>query len=126
MRLKVERAAGVLLVETLEELGDVAEMLLRRPARARAARRWFCKSGAYKAMTLDLAEREDLPLPPLGDADSPALRAALPDFVPVSNPFDLTAQGLVDPDLYARVLAALIADERVGAVLLSRSSRPMS
>ncbi len=33
MRLKVERA-GVLLVETLEELGDVAEMVLRLPARA--------------------------------------------------------------------------------------------
>ena len=33
MRLKVERA-GVLLVETLEELGDVAEMVLRLPARS--------------------------------------------------------------------------------------------
>ncbi len=78
-----------------------------------------CESGAYKALTLDLAEREGLPLPPLGDADSPVLRAALPDFVPVSNPLDVTAQGLVDPDLYARVLAALIGDDRVGAVLLA-------
>ena len=39
--------------------------------------------------------------------------------MPVSNPLDVTAQGLVDPDLYARVLAALIADDRVGAVLLA-------
>ena len=123
MRLKVERA-GVLLVETLEELGDVAEMLLRLPARAAGGAAVVCESGAYKALTLDLAEREGLPLAPLGDADSPGLRAALPDFVPVSNPLDVTAQGLVDPDLYARVLAALIGDDRVGACC-SRSSRPM-
>ena len=118
MRLKVERA-GVLLVETLEELGDVAEMLLRFPACAAGGAAMVCEFGAYKALTLDLAEREGLPLPPLGDADSPGLRAALPDFVPVSNPLDVTAQGLVDPDLYARVLAALISDDRVGAVLLA-------
>jgi acetate---CoA ligase (ADP-forming) len=78
-----------------------------------------CGSGTYKALTLDLAEREGLPLPPLGNADSPGLRAALPDFVPVSNPLDVTAQGLVDPDLYARVLAALIADDRIESVLLA-------
>jgi acetate---CoA ligase (ADP-forming) len=118
MRLKVERA-GALLVETLEELGDVAEMLLRLPAPTPGAAAVVCESGAYKALTLDLAEREGLPLPPLSDADSPRLRAALPDFVPVSNPLDVTAQGLVDPDLYARILAALIADDRVRSVLLA-------
>ena len=118
MRLKVERA-GVLLVETLEELGDVAEMLLRLPAPTPGGAAVVCESGAYKALTLDLAEREGLPLPPLGDADSPGLRAALPDFVPVSNPLDVTAQGLVDPGLYARVLAALVADERIESVLLA-------
>ena len=118
MRLKVERA-GVLLVETLEELGDVAEMVLRLPAPEPGGAAVVCESGAYKALTLDLAEREGLPLAPLGDADSPSLRAALPDFVPVSNPLDVTAQALVDPDLYARVLAALIADQRVQSVLLA-------
>ena len=118
MRLKVERA-GALLVETLEELGDVAEMLLRLTARDPGGAAVVCESGAYKALTLDLAEQEGLPLSALRDADSPGLRAALPDFVPVSNPLDVTAQGLVDPDLYARVLAALIADDRVQSVLLA-------
>ena len=94
-------------------------MLLRLPARTPGGAAVVCESGAYKALTLDLAEREGLPLPPLGDADSPGLRAALPDFVPVSNPLDVTAQGLVDPGLYARVLAALVADERIESVLLA-------
>jgi acyl-CoA synthetase (NDP forming) len=44
-------------------------------------------------------------------------RAAMPEFVPVSNPVDLTAQALVDPDLYRRTLSALLQDDRVGSVL---------
>ena len=47
MRLKVERA-GVLLVETLEELGDVAEMLLRLPARAPGGAAVVCEFGALR------------------------------------------------------------------------------
>jgi len=58
-----------------------------------------------------------LHLPALDDANTPALRAALPSFVPVSNPVDLTAQTLVDPDLYRRVLAALLGDPRVGCIV---------
>ncbi|AMB47074.1 acetate--CoA ligase family protein [Methylobacterium sp. AMS5] len=117
MRLKVERA-GVSVVGTLEELGDVAELLLRCPPFSAGGTAVLTESGAYKALTLDLAEDVGLALPPLGDADSPALRAALPDFVPVSNPVDLTAQALVDPDLYRRALAALLDDTRVAAVVL--------
>ncbi|MGY2051349.1 acetate--CoA ligase family protein [Methylobacterium sp. JK268] len=116
MRLKVEDA-GVRLVRTLEELGDVAELLLRCPPASGGAA-VITESGAYKALTLDLAEEVGLPLPPLDDGDSSALRAALPDFVPVSNPVDVTAQGLVDPDLYRRVLEALHGDPRIGAILL--------
>jgi len=41
----------------------------------------------------------------------------MPDFVPVSNPLDLTAQTLVDPELYRRVLAALIDDSRCRSIL---------
>ena len=117
MVTKVSRA-GVILVETLEELGDVTEILLRCPGSiAGGGVAVLTESGAYKALTLDLAEQVGLALPVIGDDDSPALRAAMPDFVPVSNPLDLTAQALVDPDLYARTLAALLEDDRFGGVL---------
>ena len=36
----------------------------------------------------------------------------------MSNPLDLTAQGLVDPQLYRRTLEALFADTRFGTVLV--------
>ncbi|MBU6395453.1 MAG: acetate--CoA ligase family protein [Sphingomonadales bacterium] len=116
MRAKVTRA-GVIMAETLEELGDIAEIALRCPALPSGHTAVLGESGAFKALTLDLAETLGLPLAPLGDADSPALRAALPPFVPVSNPLDITAQGLSEPAIYTRCLEALLDDPRVGTVL---------
>ena len=116
MRAKVERA-GVIFAETLEELGDIAEILLRCPALAAREVAVLGESGAFKALTLDLAEELGLPLAALHDANSPGLRAALPPFVPVSNPLDITAQGLSQPEIYTNTLTALLADARVGAVL---------
>ncbi len=116
MRAKVERA-GVIMAETLEELGDIAEIAVRCPALPAGATAVLGESGAFKALTLDLAERLELPLAALGDDDSPALRAALPPFVPVSNPLDITAQGLSEPAIYTRCIKALLGDPRVGTVL---------
>lgn len=117
MRVKVERA-GVVFAETLEELGDIAEIALRAPPVPPAGAVVLGESGAFKALTLDLCEELGLDLPAISDDDAPALRAALPDFVGVGNPLDLTAQGLVDPDLYARTLAALFDDERFGSIVV--------
>jgi acyl-CoA synthetase (NDP forming) len=118
MRTLVERA-GVILVDSLEELGDVVEIAVRCATLPAGGTGVIAESGAFKAMMLDLAEAIDLDLPRLTDADSPALRAALPDFVPVSNPLDVTAQGLVDPGLYGRTLAALVADDRIGTIVVT-------
>ena len=115
MRAKVERA-GVVMAETLEELGDITEIAARCPSLPSGGTAVLGESGALKALTLDLAEELELPLPTLSDDNAPALREALPDFVPVSNPLDLTAQGLVDPDMYYRTLAALFQDDRVGTI----------
>lgn len=116
MRAKVARA-GVILAETLEELGDITEILLRCPPLAGPQVAVLGESGAFKALTLDLAEELALPLAPLDDGNAPALRAVLPPFVPVSNPLDITAQGLSQPRIYTEVLAALFGDERVGGVV---------
>lgn len=116
MRVKVERA-GVILADTLEELGDITEIALRCPAITASGTAVLGESGAFKALTLDLAESLGLELPTIDDHSAPALRAVLPSFVGVSNPLDLTAQGLVDPDLYFRTLAALFEDDRFGSIL---------
>ncbi|MBO9714554.1 acetate--CoA ligase family protein [Sphingomonas sp.] len=117
MRAKVERA-GVVLVNGLEELGDVTDIALRARTVGAGGTAVLTESGAFKALTLDLCERLGLDLPMLGGETEARMRAAIPDFIPVSNPMDLTAQALVDPDLYRRTLEPLLADERFGAVVL--------
>ena len=117
MRTQVERA-GVLVAENLEELGDVLEIALRCATHAGGGTAVLTESGAFKALTLDLCEQLALELPALTDSNAPLLRAAMPDFVPVSNPLDLTAQALVDPDLYRRTLSALLQRRSLSAVIV--------
>jgi acyl-CoA synthetase (NDP forming) len=118
MRTLVERQ-GMLLAENLEELGDLLEIAQRCATLPRGGAAVLTESGAFKALTLDLCEQLGLSLPVLDDHNAPLLRAAMPVFVPVSNPVDLTAQALVDPDLYRRSLAALLEDERFGSIVFS-------
>ena len=118
MRTKV-RDAGVVLVDNLEELGDVLDLAARVPAPPTGAAAVLTESGAFKALTLDLCEGIGLDLPAPSDDASTALRAAMPDFIPVSNPMDLTAQALVDPDLYRRALEALLRDPQYGSVVFA-------
>ncbi len=117
MRLFVQRA-GVVMAETLEELGDISEIALRCQSLPQGGVAVLGESGAFKALALDLCEELDLSVPVLTDDTAPRLRAAMPEFVAVSNPLDLTAQGLIDPDIYRRTLTALLDDERFGAVLV--------
>lgn len=117
MRTKVERA-GIILATTLEELGDIVELLYRAGLPQRGGAAVLTESGAFKALTLDLCETERLALPAPAAETAARLRAAIPDFIPVSNPMDLTAQALVDPDLYRRTLEPLLDDERYAAILL--------
>lgn len=116
MKTKVERA-GVVLVDSLEALGDVIELVVRAKPLQRGGTAVLTESGAFKALTLDLAEAIGLGLPPMDGATADAMRRAIPDFIPVSNPMDLTAQALVDPDLYRRTLIPLLADDNYAALV---------
>jgi acyl-CoA synthetase (NDP forming) len=118
MRMKV-KDAGVVMVETLEQLVDVSELLMRIPSMPRGGAAVLTESGAFKAMTLDFCERIGFDLPAFTPEVDAALRAVLPDFIPPTNPMDLTAQALVDPDLYRRTLPVIISDERCGSVVLA-------
>lgn len=116
MKAKVERA-GVVLVDSLEALGDVVELAVRAKPVRRGGTAVLTESGAFKALTLDLAEKIGLALPAMDGATAEAMRAAIPDFIPVSNPMDLTAQALVDPDLYRRTLIPLLEDDNFAALV---------
>ena len=118
MRAKLERE-GIIFAETLEELADIATIAVTCPTLPGANMVVLGESGALRGLAFDIAEDIGLDLLHLDDDNSPKIRAVLPDFVPVSNPTDITAIGLSEPEIYTKLLTALLEDERVGSVVAS-------
>lgn len=118
MQTKVAHA-GVVVVDTLEELTDVSEMLWRFQTLPSGGTAILTESGAFKALSLDFCEHVGLQLPVLNESTAAALRSALPEFILPTNPLDLTAQGLVDPDLYRRTLPPILGDDGFGSLVLA-------
>ncbi len=116
MRACVE-GEGVCLVESLEELIDVCEIALRSPRLPRGGMAMITDSGAFKAMTLDTCELLGLATPPLSPASVAVIGAIAPGLILPTNPLDLTAQALVDPDLYRKTLKPLLDDDAFGSIL---------
>lgn len=107
---------GVAVVETLEQLIDVAELFIRFPAPITAGPALITDSGAYKGMSLDYCQRIGLDLPQPGSSHD-ALGALAPGLIHATNPVDLTAQALIDPQLYRKALEPLLADAAFGSVV---------
>jgi acetate---CoA ligase (ADP-forming) len=111
--------AGVAVVETLEELIDLGELMIRWPSLPRGGAAVISDSGAFKGMVLDFCESCDLDLPEPSDATKTVLGTIAPDLILPTNPLDVTAQSLVDPDLYRRAMKPLLDDERYGSLVLA-------
>ena len=118
MRLYVQ-AAGAVVVESIEELVDVTDVLFRCPPAPCGGCAVFAESGAFRAFALDFCGKVGLPLPSLSKKCFAELRKALPEFIMPTNPLDITAQGLIDPDLYRRCIPPVLQDERYGSLLLA-------
>jgi acyl-CoA synthetase (NDP forming) len=110
---------AVLQVDSLEELVDVCELMMRFPTPPTEGCAMVTDSGAVKGMTLDLCDALGLDLPPLTPALAAQLQAELPDFVGASNPLDLTAQAITHPEMYERTMTPLLADDRYGSLVLT-------
>jgi acyl-CoA synthetase (NDP forming) len=127
MRALVEQQ-GVMLVDTLEELIDLSDCVMRCARRPFGGVGILSESGAYKALALDYCETLGISLPqPEGDA-AEALNGIAPGLIVASNPLDLTAQTLIDPTLYARATESLMAHPACGSLLVTviLSSGPMA
>ena len=117
MRTIVSRA-GVCVVETLEELIDVSELVLRAPLPTAPGVAMITDSGAFKGMILDYCEDIGVPLPQPCEEAAAIIGAIAPGMIHPTNPLDLTAQALIDPDLYPKTIRPLLADDNVGAITL--------
>lgn len=114
----VVRNAGVLLVETLETLVDAVELLARFPTPPVEGAALLVSSGAYCAHAHDICEDIGLALPKFSESTMTALKARMPGYVNLDNPFDLTTQGSVDQTLTADCLRQALADPQIGSVCI--------
>jgi acetate---CoA ligase (ADP-forming) len=115
----VAEAAGICVVDTLEELIDIGQLLLRFPKLAVGGLGVITCSGALCAITEDYCEQLGIDIPPLSAQQVEALRPHLPEFTPPRNPLDLGTLIAWQPDLVRRAMAALLADPAVGSVLIA-------
>jgi acetate---CoA ligase (ADP-forming) len=110
---------AVVLVETLEELLDTAEILARFAAPPVKGAAVMTNSGAFKGYAIDFAETLGLDLPVLSPANAASIKAILPPFAAIENPVDTTAQTVRDPSILGSTAAQLLADPAMGSLIIS-------
>ncbi len=108
--------AGVIRAETNEEMFDWARALAWCPLPARREIAVLTNAGGPGVVAADAVEALGLPLAALADATVARLRGVLPAAASVHNPVDMLASA--GPREYSECLAALVADEQVGAVMV--------
>jgi len=108
------KQAGVIRVETVEELFDTASALLRQPLPKGNRVGILSSGGGFACVTSDACARLGLQIAPLSPVTIERLNAVLPPRWPHANPVDTVAAGFVTyPCLWP-----LIEDENLDAVLV--------
>jgi acyl-CoA synthetase (NDP forming) len=116
MQAFVERE-GVLLAPGLDELFDAAAILARYPRPTGGGVAVASNSGALVGVSIDMADALGMPLAELQPATVEALARALPAFAHADNPLDLTAQGLLQPELFGSTARILLDDPGVAGLV---------
>ena len=118
MRAQVERA-GVLMVDTLDELMDATEILARYPRPSGGGLGVLTFSGAFCGIALDFCEDIGVPVPVLSPSIEAQLKPQMPAFIAPRNPLDLGTQPLWQPEIVQIGLDALLKDPNIGGVVVS-------
>ena len=119
------RQAGIIRVDTLEELFDVARVLVHQPLPSGRRVAIVGNSGGPGILATDACVGAGLEVPELSEDTQAVLRSMLAPGAGVSNPVDLVADS--GPESYRDALHVLLTDDGVDAVIViyaSRSGRP--
>ena len=115
------RRAGAAVVDSLEELADVSELLLRHHVPPTGGTAMITGSGAICAITNDAAEALGLDLPALTPGIGRELAGAL-NFTDVTNPLDVGTQLINEPELLRMAAKRMVDDPEIGSILVSLPS----
>jgi acyl-CoA synthetase (NDP forming) len=116
VRTQVEDV-GAIVVATMDETMDLVAILQRFPVPPAKGPGILTASGAYVALTNDLAEEIGLDLPELEPTTLKTIKETLPSYGNFGNPLDTTAG--FSPEMLPIVTKALIEDPNVGMLFIS-------
>jgi acetate---CoA ligase (ADP-forming) len=108
--------AGVVRVDTLEELLDATGLLATQPLPRGRDVAVLTNAGGLGILCADACEASGLALPSLTDTTTSALREALPAEASVSNPVDMLGSAV--GATYEQALPPLLRDPGVDAVIV--------
>jgi acetyl coenzyme A synthetase (ADP forming)-like protein len=108
--------AGVLRVDTLEEMLDVTGLLATQPLPRGRNVAVLTNAGGLGILCADACEAAGLSLPPLDDATVAELSSVLPSEASTSNPVDMLGSAVAST--YEQVLPLLLRDPGVDAVIV--------
>jgi acetate---CoA ligase (ADP-forming) len=110
------RQTGVVRVDTIEELFDVAAVLVDQPLPTGRRVAIMGNAGGPGVLAADACSAYGLDVPALSSAIQEQLRAQLPAWAGLSNPIDLIASA--SSDVYRHCLEVLLASDEVDAVVV--------
>ncbi|MDB5569442.1 MAG: acyl-CoA synthetase forming [Hyphomicrobiales bacterium] len=116
--------AGIMFIDTIDELIDAAEILARYPAAPTKGPGFVTFSGAFCAIAHDFLEELGLEAPPMSPHIAEEMRKHLPSFATPRNPLDLTTAPVWQPDLMRLGPKAILDDPALGSLVISITVGP--
>lgn len=110
------RQAGVIRVDTLEELFDTATILANQPVPKGPRVGIVTNAGGPGILAADALEANGMVIAELSKGLRDRIGAALPEEASTANPIDMIASG--GPDHYQHVVSELLASGEVDAVMV--------
>ncbi len=114
----VIRQRGIIRARSDEQLLDFVDIFSQCALPAGKGIGFITRSGGAGALMADRAEEVGLDVAVLSAETTEALRKVVPAFGSISNPVDITAQGLVNPALMRDSLKILLSDAKVDAAIV--------
>jgi acetyltransferase len=113
------RQAGIVRVNNVDELFDVADVLAKAPYPRGRRVAILSEGGGDNAIAADNAERHGLQVPVLGPSTQEAIRPFLLEGMPAKNPIDYGGTAEEDPPVIPRCCQPCLESDDVDAIFIT-------